>query len=70
MSDTPLPLCRDCQKHAATILNFCEGALDFVHGMAIHLCQCCYVKRIEKAYAPIQENLRIQKAKLEETPCE
>jgi hypothetical protein len=51
-------------------MNFCEGAMDYIHGGAINLCQCCYVKRIEKAFAPMQENLRVQKAKLEETPCD
>ena len=62
-------LCRDCEKHPAT-LNFSDSGMDYIHGNVTSICQCCYVKRIEKILADVQENLKIQIEKLNAKPCD
>jgi len=59
--------CDDCKTHKATI-PFANSTMDFVHGFALNICRCCYLKRVETAYNETRENY--EKLKADTTICE
>jgi hypothetical protein len=61
-----MKLCYDCGKHKATV-PFANSAMDMIHGMTIHICQCCYFKRVETAWKDVNENYL--KLKAEQGDC-
>jgi hypothetical protein len=44
--------------------------MDYVHGMALNICKCCYFKRVEKAWKDVNGNYLKLKAELEAEPCQ
>ena len=62
-------LCLDCEQHKGTV-DFCSSVLEWTHGFAIKICQCCYVKRIETELAKCKKNLNLQKQFLLEKGCQ
>ena len=66
-----LGICKDCNKHKATVKFSDEPMFALTHGFGVqYLCQCCYVKRIRDEYKNIGRNLKTQEKKLKKAGCE
>jgi len=61
-------LCVECEKHLATV-PYAESQMDWIYGFTSNICQCCYVKKVQKVFDNTQENLKKQKEELEKNPC-
>jgi len=66
---TDADLCRECEKHKATI-NFSQDALSLVHGFVERICLCCHVARVEKHFEQVKVGLAEVKKNLRLNPCD